>query len=142
MRLVLSSPEAEDVCSVSKRPSRSCVNAPQSEAASPNVNSLHEPSSPVAVIRNSDSEAARNASVIMASATMACVEVQASFKSGSLGVYVVFSRLSIGRVYQRDVVSKFGPNPGPRRRDSEPRIDFYTATGHAVLVDHLVHLAP
>jgi hypothetical protein len=66
---------------------------------------------------------------------MACVEVQASFKSGSLGVYVVFSRLSIGRVYQRDVVSKFGPNPGPR-------IDFYTATGHAVLVDHLVHLAP
>ena len=70
---------------------------------------------------------------------MACVEVQASFKSGSLGVYVVFSRLSIGRVYQRDIVSKFGPNPRPRRRDSETRIDFYTATGHAVLVDHLVH---
>ena len=98
------------------------------------MNSRQVPSSPVAVIRNSDSEAARNASVIMASATMACVEVRASFKSGSLGVYVACSWLSIGRVYQRDIVSKF------RRRDSEPRIDFYTATGHAVLVDHLVHL--
>ena len=112
MRLVRSSPEAEDVCSVSNNPSLNCVNAPQSDAASPNVNSRHVPSSPVAVIRNSDEDAAKNASVIIASATMACVEVQASFKSGSLGVYVVFSRLSIGRVYQRDVVSRFGPNPG------------------------------
>ena len=109
MRRVLSSPEAEDVCNVSNNPSLSWVNAPQSLAASPSVNSRQVPSSLVAVIRNSDSEAAKNASVIMASATMACVEVQASFKSGSLGVEVVFPWLSIGRVYQGDVVAKFGP---------------------------------
>ena len=49
---------------------------------------------------------------------MACVEVQASFKSGSLGVYVVFSWLSIGRVYLSEIVSEFGPLRGPRRRDN------------------------
>ena len=27
-----------------------------------------------------------------------------------------------GRVYQRDVVSEFGPKPGPRCRDSETRL--------------------